>query len=183
MKKSKKEIPTPAVETKPAAIVVAPHNFTHNGAEVLILRRCDKSRISKNGFKYPEGVGAAVASPDWNSEPQCGNGLHGWPWGFGLGEGMDYDINDVWLVIGAKPADIVGELDNGLKCKFKEGVIRYDGNFAGALGFIRDGFHACIQAMAAMPADAVGGEVSKGDYSKHASSGYYSKHASSGDYS
>jgi hypothetical protein len=172
MKTKNKASETPSVE---------PHNFTHNGDKVLILRRCDKSRVSKNNFKYPSDVGSVVECPDWNSKKECGGGLHGWPWGFGLGQGADYDLGDVWLVIGAKPADVVGELENGWKCKFRTGVIRYDGTFAGALAMLRDGFHACVQEMAKQPTVAAAVKNSDGNSSQLAASGDSSQLAASGD--
>ena len=168
---------------------VEPHNFTHTGTEVMILRRTGKDRLSKNGFKYPTGVGSVATSPDWNTDAECGGGLHGWPWGFGIGEGMDFDaLNDVWMVFGAAPADVIGELDSGMKCKFRTGTLRYEGDMKGALDFLREGFAACCRAMATAPkgaAEKIAGYSSKqaasGDSSTQAASGNYSKQAASGD--
>ena len=158
---------------------VEPHNFTHTGTEVMILRRTGKDRLSKNGFKYPTGVGSVATSPDWNTDAECGGGLHGWPWGFGIGEGMDFDaLNDVWMVFGAAPADVIGELDSGMKCKFRTGTLRYEGDMKGALDFLREGFAACCRAMATAPKGAA--EKIAGYSSTQAASGDYSKQESTG---
>jgi hypothetical protein len=151
------------------------HQYANEDGEVLILRRIPKSRVTRNGFTWPVGAGLTVECPDWDLSPKCGHGLHGWPWGFGLGDGCDYDIiGDIWLVIGCKPEDVVGELDGGAKCKFRCGVIRLEGSFGDAMAKVQGGFDACVAMMAK--------ELGKdGDSSKSASSGDYSKSASSGD--
>src|SRR5258708_2686676 len=104
------------------APTVEPHTFTHTVGEFLILRRCAKDGTSKFGFKYPAELGATVEAPTkwwredrrkpgdltlgWDPSPSCGGGLHGWPWGFGLGDGQEYDLDDLWFVIGAKADDV-----------------------------------------------------------------------------
>ncbi len=125
------------------------HEWTNGNGEVLILRRIPPSRRTYNEFQWPTGVGTRVECPDWNPQPICGGGLHGWPLGFGLGEGSAFSIvDDVWLVLGAKPEDVVGELDGGAKCKCREGIIRYEGDFAGAVSFVSTEFANCVAAMA-----------------------------------
>jgi hypothetical protein len=151
------------------------HKHTNEDGEVLILRRIPQNRITKNGFTWPSGVGTSVECPDWNPEPRCGGGLHGWPWGFGLGDGCDYDIiGDIWLVVGAKPEDVVGELDKGAKCKFRKGIIRHEGSFADAMDAVRSGFGECVRQSA---------EKGDGNDSKAATAGNYSKAATAGNYS
>ena len=130
------------------------HEWTNEQGEVLILRRIPQSRITNGDgegedFVWPSGVGSVVECPNWRPDSQCGGGLHGWPLGFGLGEGCDYDIiEDIWLVIGATPEDVCGELEGDAKCKFRVGVIRFEGTFGAAMEFVRSGFAACVQAMA-----------------------------------
>lgn len=154
------------------------HEFINSDGEVLILRRIPKSRTTCNNFKWPNGTGATVECPDWNDKAECGGGLHGWPWGFGLGEGCDYDIiDDIWLVIGVKPEDVVGELNNGAKCKFRRGTIRLEGSFSDAVAKVRDGFDGCVKAMAIENGKA----AVSGDYGKAAVSGNGGKAAVSGD--
>jgi hypothetical protein len=130
--------------------------------------------ITATPFRWPEGINVVVECDDWDSRPVCGGGLHGWPWGMGLGEGADYDIiDDRWIILAAAPEDVAGNLERGWKCKCRMAIKLYDGPFAGAWAMINGGRHRLIEAM------------SKGmsDSSKAASSGYSSKAASSGDYS
>jgi hypothetical protein len=170
---------------------VRPHNFTHTGAEVLILRRVGSNRAAYGGFIYPSGVGATVEPETWKKDSECGNGLHGWPWGFGIGEGSGFNlIDDIWLVLGAKPEDVCGELNGGMKCKCQHATIRFEGKFGDAMDFLRAGQHACIEAMArvTIPAGKDANVSSKdwdnlaasGNASNLAASGYASKLAASG---
>ena len=147
------------------------HQFTNTDGEVLIVRRIPQDRTTRNGFIWPSGVGTVVECPDWNPKPVCGGGLHGWPWGFGIGDGCDYDIiGDIWLVLGAKPEDVVGEIDCGAKCKIRRCVIRLEGAFGAAITAVQSGFDACVAAMA----------KEGGDSSTAASSGRYSTCEASG---
>ena len=165
---------------------VAPHRWTDGGDKVLVLKRINKSdRTTRNGFAYPV-AGEQVEAPDWenpeyHNKPICGGGLHGWPWGMGIGEGSDYDIiGDEWVVIAAIADNVVGQLENGWKCKLRAGVIVYSGPFAGAWAMINCGRHRLIDAMAR---DQSVTNIASGDYSKAASSGDYSTAASSGNHS
>ena len=125
------------------------HEWTDENGEVLILRRIPKDRKTHGGFVWPEGIGTVVTAPDWNDRNECGGGLHGWPWGFGLGDGCDYDIiGDVWLVVGAKPEDVVGEIQGGAKCKARQVTIRMEGSFADAMRKVQNGFVACTHEIA-----------------------------------
>ena len=169
-------IPTPTVQ---------PHTFTDNGDRVLILRRISKDGMSHGGFAKwgaQSELNITVQPEVWNPTRSCGNGIHGWPWGIGLGDGADYDIcNDRWLVVSAKPEDVVGELEGGWKCKCREVVKIFDGTYAEAWKVINDGRHRCIQAMS--KADAAAATAASGDYSQLAASGDSSQLAASGDYS
>jgi len=167
------------------------HEWTNSDGEVLILRRVPKDRKTCNGFVWPRGVGASVEAPDWGTkgDTECGGGLHGWPWGWGIGDGCDYDIiNDIWLVVGVKPGDIRGELDDGAKCKFHRGIIRVEGSFLDAMAAIRTGFEKCVAAVAKHNTDslesaAVGHHsisAAAGTYSKSAVAGHSSKSAAAG---
>ena len=155
------------------------HEWTNGNGEVLILRRIPPSRRTYNEFQWPTGVGTRVECPDWNPKPICGGGLHGWPLGFGLGESSAFSIvDDVWLVLGAKPEDVVGELDGGAKCKCREGIIRYEGDFAGAVSFVSTEFANCVAAMA-------GGDgatsSANGDDAKSSAAGDYATSSAAGD--
>jgi hypothetical protein len=160
---------------------IEPHQWANGNGEVLILKRIAKDRKANGGFLYPSGIGSVVTCPDWNPEPVCGGGIHGWPWGFGLGEGSEYDIiDDIWLVLAAKPENVIGELESGLKCKAKDPVIRFEGKFKDAIGIVAGEQGAIIKNLA-----AASGERSKlaasGERSKLAASGYASNLAASGD--
>lgn len=144
---------------------VKPHAWTDGGDKVLILRRSNADGKSMHGFQFPES--GIVEAPKkwwgdgpkpeglnlgWNSEAVCGGGLHGWPWGMGLGEGVDYDIiDDKWQVVACLPDDVVG--------------LVFYGAFAAAWAMVNSGRHRLIQAMA-KPA-------SSGDSANNASSGHY----------
>ena len=170
-------------------VPVEPHNWTDDGDKVLVLRRINPDGTSRGGFKWPDGIDVEVLCPDWNPEPVCGGGLHGWPWGMGLGDGCDYSIiTDRWLVIAVAPSDIVGNIEKGLKCKFSRGIKIHDGTFSSAWALISSGRHRCIEAMAKDGAPSISSgnsstAASSGNSSKAASSGDSSKAASSGDYS
>jgi hypothetical protein len=181
---------TTATATMPEA-----HQWTDGGDRVLILRRIDKDGTSYGGFNKwgkPDELNITVQPEKFVNEPTCGNGLHGWPWGMGLGEGSDYSIiDDRWLVLAAKPEDVVGNVggNTASKCKCREAVKIFDGTFAGAWALINSGRHRLIQAMARCVAGygsqlAASGDSSNlaasGDRSQLAASGYGSQLAASG---
>ena len=163
---------------------VKPHLWTDGGSKVLLLKRIDKDGTTRDGkFPYPQ-VGGIVTAPDFNSTPRCGNGIHWWPWGIGLGDGMDYDIiDDIWLVGAELPDKIIGELDGREKCKTQRAEIVYRGSFAGAWAMVNSGRHRLIEAMAKAASGNYSSSAASGDSSNSASSGNSSRSASSGDYS
>jgi hypothetical protein len=109
--------------------IVPRHQWTHDGAEVLCVKFVERDGSSYGGFKWPLTVGAEVIAPDWNEKAECGGGLHGWPWGFSLGEGKSPVWEATWLVFGAQPDDVV-DLDG--KVKVRRAVVRYVGDWQGA---------------------------------------------------
>ena len=150
------------------------HKHVNADGEVLILKRIPQDRKTYGGFVWPSGVGTVIEAPDWNDRPECGGGLHGWPWGWGLGDGMDYDIiGDVWLVLGAKPEDVIGELSGGAKCKARRVAIRLEGSFGDAMKKVAGGFAATLEHAAE--------EGSVDNYSTSAANGYNSTSAANGD--
>jgi len=158
------------------------HNWTDENGEVLILRRIPKNRTTRNNFVWPEGVGVEVECPDWNPNAECGGGLHGWPLGFGLGDGCEYDIiDDIWLVVGCKPEDVVGELGGRAKCKFRRGVTRLEGSFFDAMAYVRKYFEDCVAAMAKESTGDSSMAAASGDSSMAAASGNSSRAAASGN--
>ena len=80
----------------------------------LILRCCKTDGTSYGGFKWPMKVGAVVECPDWDPEPECGNGLHGWLDGQGDLSACDWwdDATAVWLVV---EADTIVQLNGKVK--------------------------------------------------------------------
>jgi hypothetical protein len=101
---------------------------------VLILRKCFKDGSSSYGFVYGQ-VGDTVTAPDWNPEPECGNGLHGLKQGNG---NWYYLTGDDWLVIEVAEEDVV-DIDDD-KCKFRTGKIVYRGD--------KEGLHQFASVMA-----------------------------------
>jgi|688.fasta_scaffold12037_21 hypothetical protein len=100
----------------------------------LILRKCKKDGSSSRGFVYGN-TGDTVTAPDWNPQPECGNGLHGLKQGNG-----DWSLllGDDWLVIEAEEKDVV-DIDQ-YKCKFRTGKILYRGD--------KEGLHQYASVMA-----------------------------------
>jgi hypothetical protein len=167
------------------------HQWTNSDGEVLIVRCIGHDGKSYCGFQNPLEVGATLTAPDvwdpkWGDEPEgwisgwipnqeCGGGIHGWPWGIGIGDGKEPDWSALWQVYGVKPEDIVGDVGDGPKCKFREGVLRYSGDWHGAALFILSG----QMAWAAHTAD---GAATNSGYSGAATnSGYSGAATNSGD--
>jgi len=125
----------------PAAVITPRHQWTHIGTEVLIVKSVGAGGTTFNGFQWPLTVGAEVVAPDWQANPECGHGLHGWPWGFFIGDGKSPDWFGTWIVFGA-PADTV--VDLGGKVKVPRGVIRFVGTWGDATSFVLSGQMAWI---------------------------------------
>ena len=147
------------------------HKWTNKDGNVLILRGVGEDRTSHNGFKWP-AVGETVTAEDWNDKPECGGGLHGWPWSFGVGEGRDICDIAHWQVCAAKPEDVIGNLENGCKCKFRTGTLVYEGDMAGAFALVRAGLEDFVRECAK--------NEESGDSSQSAQSGNFSKSESIG---
>ena len=135
---TKKKPKAAAKSAKKVVPIVPPHQWTNGGDEVLIVKCVNPDGITYNGFRWPLEVDATVEAPDWNPEPVCGGGLHGWPWGFALGDGKnpDFSVSAKWIVFGAAPSEIVS-LDG--KCKAKRAIIRFVGSWVGAMTFVSSG--------------------------------------------
>ena len=100
----------------------------------LVLRACREDMSSKNGFMWP--TSGVVECPDWDSVPECGNGLHGWLYGHGDGNVSDYwSKNDKWLVVSVETYSII-EL-NG-KVKFPKGEVLFCGDRKSATDFLME---------------------------------------------
>ncbi|KAA0089316.1 hypothetical protein CIW54_07565 [Paraburkholderia sp. T12-10] len=99
----------------------------------LILRTCRADSSSKNGFVWPE-VGQTAKAPDWDSTPECGNGLHGWLFGQGDHTLSNYLGPDaLWIVAEVESDDIIML---GGKCKFPEALVLFKGDRKGATDYL-----------------------------------------------
>jgi hypothetical protein len=138
--------------------IVPIHQWTNGGAEVLVVRFCDRDGKSRNryhpdGFPYPTKTGDSVEAPDWHTRSECGGGLHGWPWGMCIGEGKDSDWGALWQVYGVAVEDII---DLTGKVKFRRGVLRFSGDWHAAMLFVLDGQMAWVKEAASGASSATG---------------------------
>ncbi|HLG99809.1 MAG TPA: hypothetical protein VKX49_26100, partial [Bryobacteraceae bacterium] len=134
-------------------VIIPAHKWTNGGSEVLILKCVERDGSSYGGFRWPLEVGADVEAPDWNISAECGGGLHGWPWGFSMGDGREPDWSGKWIVFGSDPADVV---DLGGKVKAKRGTVRFVGDWQDATNFILAGQIAWVHQAARGAASATG---------------------------
>ena len=143
------------------------HEWTNADGNVFVLRFSNKDGKSYNGFQHPTEVGEMVTAPDWTATTDCGGGIHGWPWGIGIGDGKEPEWGALWQVYAVKPADIISNVGSGPKCKFRTGELVYAGDWHGAMQYILPG-----QMKWAF-------EISEGAASN---SGYQGAASNSGDY-
>ncbi len=85
-----------------------------------ILRSCDSNLQSRGGFQWPES--GPVEALDWNPQPECGNGLHGFLWGNGDGRLANYADTSRWIV-----AKVDEWVDLGGKVKFPRADVVFVG--------------------------------------------------------
>ena len=121
-----------------------PHEYTHTGDRVLIVKCLNRDGTGYGGFKWPKQ--GPVENKHWSREPNCeSGGLFGWPWGIGISDGKDPDALAPWLVFSAKPENVIGEIEKGQKCKAVPGkdgdlpVVVYYGTQSGAMAFTMTG--------------------------------------------
>jgi hypothetical protein len=98
---------------------------------MLVLRTCDENMMSYGGFEWPQS--GPVECPDWDSKPECGNGLHGFAWGEGDGNLANWDSTAKWLVVEVDDASVVGL---GGKVKFPRGTVVFCGEQKEATDYI-----------------------------------------------
>ena len=155
-----------------------PHEWTDASGHVLVLRFADKDGKSYNGFQHPMTVGDVVTAPDWSTRAECGCGIHGWPWGIGIGEGKDPDWSELWQVYAVNPKDGIVSLDG--KIKFRTGRLAYMGDWQGAVNFLLPGQIAWTQQ--AKSATGYGSASSAtGNSSASSATGYRSASSATGD--
>ena len=117
---------------------------------VLVLRTCSANmRTYGGGFVWPST--GPVEAPDWDPEPRCGGGLHGFLWGEGHGGLADWSEGAKWLVVEVAAKEVV---DLGGKVKFSRGRVVHCGDRASATALI-----ASVR-----PGAIVGGKSTSGDY-------------------
>src|SRR3990167_7962561 len=90
-----------------------------NDEEVIVLRTCNADMTSYNGFKWPES--GQVKCDDWDSKPECGNGLHGIcdisdDWSL-----LNWDVEAKALLVRVPKSTIVRI---GAKIKFPSGIVQ-----------------------------------------------------------
>ena len=96
----------------------------------LILRTCNANMQSHGGFQWPRS--GLVAAPDWNPAPECGNGLHGFLRGEGVGSLADWSSDAVWLV-----AEVETFVDLGGKVKFPTAEVIFAGSRLEATALVK----------------------------------------------
>ena len=111
-------------------------------SKVLVLRTCNDDGTSRNSFVWPLTVGSTVTCPDWDSKPECGNGLHGLLWGEGNGELLSWEEDDKWLVLEVEESDII---DLGGKVKFPSCKVVHVGDQKSATNYMYE--HSKLKAI------------------------------------
>ena len=98
-----------------------------------ILKSIPANGKAYGGFVWPTEPGAIVTAPDWDSQPECGGGLHGALNGAGDGSLFCWDHDAIWIV-----AEIVGDeiVDLGGKVKVRQCRIIIAGAREDATGYL-----------------------------------------------
>ena len=142
-----------------------------------ILKTLPHDGKAYEGFQWALEVGATVKAPDWNPEPKCGGGLHGWLKGEGNGRiGHIEREGCLWLVL---ETEQVVNIDNE-KVKFPECKILFVGGRIDATKLLRS---LCPDAQAIIGESIEVGDSQKclvGDYGQ-ATAGNFGQ-ATAGDY-
>ena len=118
------------------------HRWTYDGDKVLVVRQCAHDGSSSHGFVWPKS--GPVECPDWQPHNNCGNGLHGWPWGLAMGDGAEPNFTSLWLVVAVDPKDIIDVEDAHGKVKFKAGEVVFAGEWWKARELTEKGRNAWI---------------------------------------
>ena len=147
--------------------VIPAHQWTHDGDKVLCLRCCNPDGTSHGGYVWPQ-VGDVAKPEQWSPKAECGDGLHGWPWGTAFGDGKEPDYKGLWIVFAASPEDVI---DLGGKVKVRECTVIYRGTYQEALSLLLPGYHSWVLQASSGAASATGyiGAASATGYSGAAS--------------
>ena len=158
------------------------HRWTYDGDKVLVVRQCAHDGSSSHGFVWPKS--GPVECPDWQPHNNCGNGLHGWPWGLAMGDGAEPNFTSLWLVVAVDPKDIIDVEDAHGKVKFKAGEVVFAGEWWKARELTEKGRNAWIAHFSDGKSSATGyGSASSatGDSSASSATGYSSASSATGD--
>jgi hypothetical protein len=120
---------------------------------------------SYGGFLWPES--GYVEAPDWNPEPACGNGLHGWLNGQGdiACQPFSYMDGAKWLIL-----EVGDYVDLGEKVKFKACSVVHCGTKQSATDFLtKEGVTGPIIGSTISGGD---GSTVSGGYGSTVSGGY-----------
>jgi hypothetical protein len=136
---------------------------------VYALRTCDSDLRGHGGFQWPD-TGRCEA-PDWKSDANCGNGLHGLLNGEGRGSYLDWSPKAKWLVCDITEAHEAGlVVDLSGKIKFPYCEVVHCGDQRSATQFLSD---------AGITGAIVGAFLTAGDWGT-ATAGYWGT-ATAGD--
>ena len=141
----------------------------------LVLRCCNVDMTSRNGFRWPtpdedigHGPGVAVA-PDWNPEPICGGGLHGWLRGEGSPHVANIKHDSKWLVVEVDESTIVDI--NGEEVKFPRGRVIFVGERHEATNYLHRNRQAGSRCLW-LSAECGDGSTLTGGYGSTLTGGY-----------
>ena len=140
-----------------------------SNSTVLVLRCVHEDMTSRGNdqvapdhpafktFKWPES--GPVECFDWDPEPVCGFGLHGWLWGEGDISICSYwnEPTNKWLVVEVDSTLIV-QFEG--KCKFPSGIVVYSGDRAVAVSMVADRAPAGTRVMFRTATAGDGGTIS-----------------------
>ena len=132
-------------------------------SKVLVLRTCKSDGTSRNDFVWSLTVGETVTCPDWDSKPECGNGLHGLLWGEGDGKLLSWETNAKWMVVEVEEDEIINLCG---KVKFPSCKVIHVGDQKSATNYMYK--HSNNKAI-------VGLMIVVGNRRRKITSGYYSK--------
>lgn len=98
----------------------------------LVLRTCNKDGSSWDGFEWNLEIGGITTAPDWISNSECGNGLHGFLNGEGDGHLANWKTDAIWMVV-----EPIGEIvDLRDKVKFESATTHFVGNRIDATSYL-----------------------------------------------
>jgi hypothetical protein len=140
-----------------------------------VLRTVKADLTAYNGFVWPRS--GPVSCPDWDPEPECGNGLHGLAQGEGSSSLFSSEPDVLWMVVRVRTSEMV-KTDNG-KVKFPRGTVIYVGDILGATNLIKKKHPAskCVFAHHVVPDKGVAISGDEGT-----STSGYAGTSTSGDY-